>query len=297
MDIKQLRYFIQICKNNSFSKAAKSLFITQQGLSKAIKNLEEELQLPLFYRSANGIKLTEYGEYLYEHSKSLIKDFDLILDNLSEKSKLNNKKVSVGFSHGIINCLSAYLISNFKEAYPDIELIISEHEDLSNEQSVLNEEIDVALTIGPIDENMFNSISIKKENLCLLVNEKNPLSKKPSVDFTDLKNEKLSTINSKFRTYHNFVNKCRSAGFEPNIVYPVSEIMTVHNLARLNTCVGLSAYFVINDISSPNVYSIPFKDSSFLWEIFLITKKDRFLSQSAKTFIKYVLNYSHSTSL
>lgn len=61
MELKQLSYFIQIINDKSFSQAAKNLYLTQQAVSKAIRNLEEELGVPLFYRHASGLELTEYG--------------------------------------------------------------------------------------------------------------------------------------------------------------------------------------------------------------------------------------------
>lgn len=62
MDINQLRYFIEICKLGSMSKAAVSLNISPQGISAAIRRLEDELMADLFYRSANGLELTNLGK-------------------------------------------------------------------------------------------------------------------------------------------------------------------------------------------------------------------------------------------
>ncbi|WML32571.1 LysR substrate-binding domain-containing protein [Clostridium sp. OS1-26] len=117
------------------------------------------------------------------------------------------------------------------------------------------------------------------------------MSEKTSVDFNDLKDEKLIILNEKFHFYHNFLSKCKESGFEPNIVFTTSEVITVHKLSHLNKGTGVSVDFITNDISYPNVYSIPFKDPSFVWEICLITKKNRFVSNLVKLFTNYVLNH------
>lgn len=61
MEINQIRYFVETCNQSSMAKAAESLHITQQGISVAIRKLEEELQCVLFYRKWNGLVLTEAG--------------------------------------------------------------------------------------------------------------------------------------------------------------------------------------------------------------------------------------------
>lgn len=291
MDIKQLKYFLQVCKHKSFSKAAKEIYITQQGLSKAIGNLEEELQYPLFYNTAKGIRITKYGEYLREQSEHIIQEFDLIIEGLNKMANINEGTLTVCFSFGVLNALSPDIISGFREAYPNIELIIKTYPDSICEEVVMNEKVDLALSIGPVNERIFNSTIIKTQYPCVLVNEENSLSKKTAIDFSDLKDEKLIILNEKFHFYHNFLNKCRESGFEPNIVFTTSEIITVHKLSHFNKGTGVSVDFMTSDISYPNVYSIPFKDQSFVWEICLITKKERFVSNLVKLFTNYILNH------
>lgn len=291
MDIKQLKYFLQICEDKSFSKAAQNLYITQQGLSKAIKSLEDCINAPLFYRTVNGLKLTEYGNYLKEHSVHLVKEFDLIINNINKMNSLNHEKLSVGFSFGVLNALSTDLIDDFKQTNPNIQLTTAEYPDFDCEKAILNGDLDVALTVGPIDGSNFNSKIIQTHNLCALINEKNYLSKKSEISFKDLKNEKIIIVDKNFKLYHNFVEKCRQAAFEPDIAFTTAEILITHKLSRLNKGIGISVDFVVSDINYPNVYSIPFTDKSFVWNIYLITKKDSFISNAAKTFANYVMNY------
>ena len=288
MNLKQLRYFIQTYEDGSFSKAAKNLFITPQGLSKSIKNLEVELKAPLFERATNGIKPTEYGRYLYVHSKPLFDQLIKVLDNFEIMVNNHDKKIYVGFTSGIVNALSSDLISSFKKNYPDTELSIIEDGDLILEKAIENEEIDLAFTIGPIDTEKFNCHMIKKEKLCVLVNELHPLSHKTSISFSDLKGENISIINQNFKVYHNFISKCKLQGFTPQISFPAADILTVHKLSNLNNCVGISAFFLLSAINYPSVKAIPFEDDSFTWDICLVTKKNHYMSNHVREFIKHV---------
>jgi DNA-binding transcriptional LysR family regulator len=84
MDIKQMRYFVEICKCKSFSMAADKLFISQQGLSMAILRLEAELNCKLFKRTARGLTLTEHGEFLLPKAKDILRMFDLCEEHFEQ---------------------------------------------------------------------------------------------------------------------------------------------------------------------------------------------------------------------
>ena len=74
MDIKQLEAFVAVAKNQSFSKAAKELYLTQPTISSHIQNLENEMQTSLFNRNSKSITLTDSGYILFNHAIAILKD-------------------------------------------------------------------------------------------------------------------------------------------------------------------------------------------------------------------------------
>ena len=76
MNINELKYFIKVAEAKSLSKAANELFISYQGLSKSLKNLETELGCPLFEKNRFAAKLTEYGEELYRSAKLIVGEWE-----------------------------------------------------------------------------------------------------------------------------------------------------------------------------------------------------------------------------
>lgn len=82
MQIESLRYFIELASAGSFYGAAKSAFISQQGLNKAVSAIEAELDLKLIERSRRGVRLTSDGEAFLRHAKRIVHDYDLMLDDL-----------------------------------------------------------------------------------------------------------------------------------------------------------------------------------------------------------------------
>ncbi len=72
MELRHLRYFVAVAAHGSFNRAAEILHLTQPTLSRQVKDLEEELDVPLLVRGQNTVKLTEAGELFYEEAREVI---------------------------------------------------------------------------------------------------------------------------------------------------------------------------------------------------------------------------------
>lgn len=86
MNIKDIRWFREVVSRGSISNAAEHLFVSQQGLSKSIKSLEEKLKVPLLVRTSNGVEPTPYGKYLYDKSASILLQWDALLIEIERMS-------------------------------------------------------------------------------------------------------------------------------------------------------------------------------------------------------------------
>ncbi|MEY0604573.1 LysR family transcriptional regulator, partial [Providencia huaxiensis] len=76
MDVRAIRYFVEVVQLNGFSRAAKSLFITQPAISRSIQKLEQELGYILLVRAPDGVKLTDEGKILYRYGVQLLELFN-----------------------------------------------------------------------------------------------------------------------------------------------------------------------------------------------------------------------------
>jgi len=85
MNIESLKYFIEISKTSSIAKASKSAYVSQQGLSKAIKSLEEQMNLKLFERSRKGITLTRDGGWVLEYAQRIVDQYDEMMGRASRE--------------------------------------------------------------------------------------------------------------------------------------------------------------------------------------------------------------------
>lgn len=286
MDIKILRYFLQICKDGSFSKAAKNLYISQQGLSKSISNLEKEIGVSVFNRTSKGNELTEYGEYLKNKASTIVYQFDILTEGINEIKQKNKKFLNIGVPFGVINSLSFDLINEFNKIYPDIILNIKEYTDSKCEEAILNGDVDLGFVIAHFDKNKFDYKLIKHEKLYAIVNKNHKLANHDFIDFLDLKNEKIIINSTESKVHHNFIIKCLENGFDPHILIRTNEMILVTDFSKRNEGIGISIHFS----HTPNckINYIPFKDESFTWDIYMVTKKNTIIDDTMKKFMDFI---------
>ena len=292
MDIKTLRYFLQICEDGSFSKASKSLYISQQGLSKSISNLEKEIGVPLFNRTSSGNQLTEYGEYLKNKASTIVYQFDILTEGIEEIKQKNKKFLNIGVPFGVINALSLDLINEFNKVYPDIILNIKEYTDTKCEEAVLHGDVDLGFAIAHFDKEKFDYQIVKYEKIYAIINKKHPLANREYIDFSDLKNEKIIINGTQSKIHHNFIIKCLENGFDLNIIIQTDEMILVTDFSKRNEGVGISINF--SHTPTCKINYVPFRDDFFTWDIYMVTKKDTVINNTMKKFMDFI---QESTSI
>ena len=129
MDIKELGYYKIVCEQKSITKAAHYLYMTQQGLSKIIKNLENELNTTLLVRTKSGIELTKTGEYLYSKVPELLEKYESLCNEIICIEQSQNHEIELLSSYGIIRLVTPECLDDFRMKYPQIKLICHEYHD------------------------------------------------------------------------------------------------------------------------------------------------------------------------
>lgn len=291
MDITSLKYFIKVCQNHSFTKAAKELFVTQQALSRRIKNLEKEIGAPLFTRNSRGVDLTELGKHILPKAEALVKDFDALIFDINDKVGRQKEEVKIGFAPGTLQILGVKEIIEFEREHRDIEINIAEYSDVECELNVLNGYLDLALTVRPKDEKNFKYYHLIKENLIAIVNKNNPLVTKKSVKFEDLKNEKFILLNDTFRIQRVLMDHFNKAGFIPNVYFKSSHDLDVaYDFVELNKGIFVFVDKLTHIEKYNNIRCIPLDEPTAFWDAGFIVKKDVKINNTAKKFMNYFLS-------
>jgi LysR family hca operon transcriptional activator len=126
MELRHLRYFAAVAAHGSFSRAANNLHLTQPALSRQVKDLEEEIGVPLFVRGTNAVTLTEAGEIFYEEARDLLARADQAIQRVRGQAK--SETLRVGYGPSLTSGIMPKAIERFQAAVPRVRL---ELEDLT----------------------------------------------------------------------------------------------------------------------------------------------------------------------
>lgn len=208
MNIRELEYYKMVCEQKSITKAAHALYMTPQGLSKIIKNIENELDATLLNRTSSGIGLTRAGEYLYEHLTDFLMSYNSICSEIRCIEQQEKREIDLLSAYGILRLVTPECIADFRAKHPEILLHYREYPDRQVEQRFLQGEGNVAFTVGDHSAEYMDATFMEKFKIKLLVNKEHPLSKKSSVSITDLEGERLYIESAEFNIHHLIVDRC-----------------------------------------------------------------------------------------
>ncbi|OKS88104.1 LysR family transcriptional regulator [Mucilaginibacter polytrichastri] len=186
MELRQLKYFIKAAELQNFTDAAGRLFITQSTLSQQIKQLEDELKLPLFDRIAKRVRLTEAGITFLPYARKTVKDAEDGKEILNDLMNLHRGTLMVGVTYGLTNLLTK-AIFDFTEQFPDIHLKIGFGTTQDLLRSLDEGKLDFILSYYQDDKNGNYVIErLFSSCMALIVHESHPMAGKKQVGIKEL---------------------------------------------------------------------------------------------------------------
>ena len=168
MELRQLKYFVEVGRLGSFSQASKALFITQSTISQQIQKLEEELGVELLTRDTRHVTLSDYGEQFLPCAVQVLEEARAGAERIKDVKALKVGTLSVGATYSFGPLLKQTVLDFFRK-FPRIrlDLVITSKEDLW--QKLLDRDLDVALTYkSPLGDDRIESHLLFQSRLCLV---------------------------------------------------------------------------------------------------------------------------------
>ena len=192
MEIRVLRYFLTVVREEGINRAAEVLHITQPTLSRQLSQLEEEVGVKLFHRGARKITLTNEGILLRRRAEEILELVDRTEQELVEQDELVEGRIVIGGGELAAMQELPKLMQSFREKYPLVTFdIFTGNADLVKEQMEKGL-IDIGVLLEPIDMEKFDFIRLQgKEQWGVLMRPEDPLAKKEAICAGDLENAPL----------------------------------------------------------------------------------------------------------
>lgn len=291
MDIQHIRYFLAVAHCESFSRAARQLFVTQPILTRCIRNLEEELGLPLIVRTTRSFALTEAGQLLADHGSRLVAQHEDIFRRLDDLKELRTGELRISSPGTLLDIYFPHLVTRYHQLYPGIGINIRESESRPATQNVLDGSADIGLVMLPLENaDRLHIFPIVQDAVHVIVRADHPFAGMDAVDMECLKDTELITYDDSTTLYHMLLSLCSKQGFSPTIAYQSVMPNFILNTIALGSCVGVLPRPMLGLYHQDDLVSVPLRPH-FPWEIAMITAKDRYLSHAAAGFLSFAQDF------
>jgi len=186
MNFRQLQVFLAINETGSFSAAAKRLHLSQSAISRHAAMLEDLVGCPLLIRSARGAEATEAGAMLADYARRLFDIKDEARTALDALQNSQSGRLRIGASLTIGNYLLPQLLTTFHHCYPEVEIELSVANTATTQQELADHRIDLALTEGFVDNDIFQASAFSDDRLVAVAAPDAPMTRVRHLTLTQL---------------------------------------------------------------------------------------------------------------
>ncbi|MCT6925168.1 MULTISPECIES: LysR family transcriptional regulator [Bacillales] len=289
MELRQLRYFVEVAEREHISAAAEHLHVAQSAISRQIANLEEELGTPLFERVGRNVKLTPVGKIFLEHSLTALKAIDFATKQVEEYLDPQKGVIKVGFPTSLASYVLPTVISAFKRQYPDVAFQLRQGSYKYLIEAVKNRELNLAL-LGPIPpkDELIDVRVLFSENMYALLPTSHPLAKNESINLIDLRHENFVLFPEGYVLQKVVVDACRSVGFLPNITSEGEDMDALKGLVAAGIGITLLPESSLYDSTPRLTVKVPIAMPVIRRTVGVIYPTTRDLAPSEQIFLSFV---------
>ncbi len=244
MDIRQLHYFLVLCDEMNYSRAAQRLFLSRQALRQSISALEAELCGPLFLSAHHKLTLTDRGISLQRHAAPVVEQFQQMQASLRAEIQ-SAQPVRIGIS---VSLVPDYLpgletqLDKFRQQYPHVEMRFRMMDNDAVADDVEQGELDAGLVIdlgcaAPV----LARTTLRADPACLLVPRGHAFWDKESIPLTELRGQRVLLPSLRQDLFSPLWSACARAGFAPNAEIGPS-FYQAYYLVQEQLCTCLTRY-------------------------------------------------------
>lgn len=255
MEIQQLYYYMELCKQKNFTEAGYACNMTQGALSKQIRKLENELGITLIRRNTRKFELSKEGEIFLSYAKKMTGTYEEMLKNVQK-----NQEIKIGCMPVLAPYHFARLVADFRKEYPDIKLVIDER--IASEIQENSDRYDFLILRENMmeDQKKFRFSPLYDDKLCAVLYEKHPLYGRDRLQLKELKDDVFIFPERGSGSYEVFYKSCEKAGFEPKIAFEFPQANTIMSFVSEGVGVTITFSTVYREAKCAGVKMIPLED-------------------------------------
>ena len=234
IELRHLVYFRTLTEELHFRKAAERLFISQPGLTRQIKQLEQFYGVALFERTKRSVTLTAAGSYLKNEVEAFLNQLDNIKTQLQKIDEGKIATLKIGFIGSAAQIIIPDILYKLNKKYPDIEVNLNELPNEIQLQYLLENKLDFGFVRTPIAPAGLLLRKIYEEPFALVVPQKYPVQARNFKSLSQLKDENfiLFTRDYSNEYYQLVMGIFNEAGFTPKVHHKTVNALTIFKLVE-----------------------------------------------------------------
>lgn len=291
MDIKPLRYFVEVARHASFTRAAEVLHVAQPAVSMAIRKLEGELQLTLFHRHDRKVTLTDEGQRLLGHAKRILQTVDDAQLEMQELRGLTRGEVRVGIPGMLGSYYFPPILMAFRHQHPNIRLSVVEA-GTGRLQDMLQEGLlDLAIIVADdVPETLEASLFLRQQ-MMVIVPQDHALAQQPHISYEAFFDEELVLFQQGYfhrKAVDLIARRCQRT---PNIGFETNLLPLIKSIVKQGFGISTLLAMVLRD--DPELVAVPFEEPVWL-DLSIAWRRQGYQSRANREFVDFVL--AHSTA-
>ena len=241
IELRHFHYFLAVAEELHFRKAAEKLYISQPGLSRQIKQMEEILGTTLLERSKRKVSLTPAGVYLKSELEFILNHLELTKKQIKSIGEGKIGEIRIGFLGSAMQNVIPELLVKLKNQYPGIKANLEELSNNAQVNAVLHDKLDIGFVrLARVPK----SIQIKtvfEDSFSVVLQKNHPLTKNAFKSVAQLSNENFILFSQDYSPlyYNTVMSICEDEGFSPKISHKSVHAQTIFKLVENNMGIAI----------------------------------------------------------
>lgn len=236
LEFRHLKYFLAVAEDLHFRKAAERLYISQPGLSRQIKQMEDDLGMQLFERHNRKVELTKAGDYLKSELTRNLKQLDDIINHAKLLHDGKKGQLKLGYVGSAIQKIIPELLISYRTEHPDIVFSLKEMDNQKQIEELLNFNIDMGFVRL---EQVPKTIEIKRiisDTFCIVLPKKHQIDASNFKNLSQLKDESFILFDPEYSKfyYDKVLQIFQDSGFTPLVSHLTIHASSIYKLVENN---------------------------------------------------------------
>jgi DNA-binding transcriptional LysR family regulator len=288
MEIRQLRAFVAIAETRTFTAAAQRVHVTQAAISMQIRQLEQEVGIPLFIRTPRRVVLTEAGEHLLERAQLILREHDAARAELAELAGAEHGRIRLGSASGMVSADTLpVILRRMQKLYPQAEVTVTSGTSEELVRKILAGEADMAFVSLPVEARNVDTELLSRDQLVAIASPRHPLAAQRVISAFALAQEKLILGERGGNTRRLIDQFFADAGLKPTVTMELSRQAAIKNMVAADMGVGIVPLSTAReDVERGRLVRWWIEGARINWELGVARLSGGYLSPVCQAFIE-----------